>query len=186
MIVGPSLLHDLYVRQLKAYRQRPFTECASRIEDLHTEIARLERATVFRLAALQRAASRQRMGRRMAVIRRRLEPLSKSVEHDGALPSARRRGWVYVLRTYSGLYKIGKARNLKNRLSGLAILGKDTFECIHTIKCEDHHWAERELHDHFRAQRIERELFSLTDEQVAWLCSIAALNASGAVFITGE
>lgn len=71
-------------------------------------------------------------------------------------------GYVYVLKAESGLYKIGKAKDYRDRLKTFTV--KLPFEVAYelVIATEDNSKLERELHEQYKDKRVRGEWFSLT------------------------
>lgn len=82
-------------------------------------------------------------------------------------------GYVYLLKS-GEYYKIGKAKNLKNRLDSLAVGVKTPFDIklIHSFKSNDYTADELSLHNKFSDKRSDGEWFVLSSEDVSWICSI--------------
>jgi len=83
-------------------------------------------------------------------------------------------GYVYLFSDGNGNFKIGYSNDPERRLKEL--LGKTIipydFHEVHRFKCESMVEAERRLHEKFAEKRHKGEWFTLTDDDVAWLCSI--------------
>lgn len=82
------------------------------------------------------------------------------------------KGYVYLLKSPTGHYKIGKATYPEKRLKEIEILMPFEIERIHLIDCEDYNIAERELQLEFREKRTNGEWFLLDDEDVAFIMSL--------------
>lgn len=83
-------------------------------------------------------------------------------------------GYVYLARL--GLYhKIGIAKDVSSRISGIQIGHPDTIELVHTIPTNDMRRAESMLHQEFAAQRVRGEWFGLQPEHIAAIRSYEAL-----------
>lgn len=93
-------------------------------------------------------------------------------------------GYVYIIRSDSGHYKIGKANNIEQRLDSLrkkavelgAIVRPPGFstnlEVIHSIRSSDVFRLETYLHRELADFRILGEWFELPDERLNWLLSL--------------
>lgn len=82
-------------------------------------------------------------------------------------------GFVYILKADNGIYKIGRTKNLNNRISSInGILPYDT-ELIHAIETEDYKEAERYFHRKFAHRCIRGEWFQLTEKDVEQLKQIS-------------
>ena len=80
-------------------------------------------------------------------------------------------GFVYVLSTQDGFYKIGRTRNLQNRLMDLriALPYKLTTEMLFQCEVGREREVEAALHDIFSERRMNGEWFKLTAEDLQWL-----------------
>lgn len=86
------------------------------------------------------------------------------------------RGYVYLLKTSVGSWKIGRTRNPEDRLRTFSVKLPFDVEYAHLIECADMYTAESELHIKFADQRIGgSEFFALADEDVAYIKSITTL-----------
>lgn len=81
--------------------------------------------------------------------------------------STDRAGWVYILDDQMGHYKIGKARDLSERIKQLKILLPFPVVLHYAIKVDDRHQIERFLHSHYGKFRINGEWFALTLDAIA-------------------
>lgn len=77
-------------------------------------------------------------------------------------------GYVYIIKEYhSNTYKIGKAKNIENRLRMFNVKLPFKWELIHTIKTDDYTLTEKLIQDVFIHNRIKgTEWFDLTNEDV--------------------
>ncbi len=88
-----------------------------------------------------------------------------------------RRGYVYLLRAHSGEYKIGRSRDVRARLRGLATSAPFELELIHEIPADDCASAERALHTQFSNKKIKREWFQLDENDVIYFCHLAEFSS---------
>ena len=77
-------------------------------------------------------------------------------------------GYVYLVWSQYG-YKIGKAVNVKSRTKLFEVKLPFPIRVEHYAKFSDYTRAERSLHLHFHAKRMEGEWFELTDDDVAFI-----------------
>jgi hypothetical protein len=83
------------------------------------------------------------------------------------------RGYVYLVKSPTGTYKIGRAKNPWNRVKTFGVKLPFEVELIHLIECEQYHDVEANLHARFASKRVNgSEFFALTDEDVAYIKSI--------------
>lgn len=83
-----------------------------------------------------------------------------------------RPGYVYLIRADNGMYKIGKAVNVDNRIHEFGVKLPMKTELIHSFKSNDYTAAEQELHRRYADLREHGEWFSLTSECVIEICAI--------------
>jgi hypothetical protein len=80
-------------------------------------------------------------------------------------------GYVYLLHSEYG-YKIGKTVSMKSRTRLFGVKLPFPFSIEHFAHFENYSEAERGLHDHFRAQRLEGEWFDLKAQDIAHIKSL--------------
>lgn len=78
-------------------------------------------------------------------------------------------GYVYLLKSPLGAYKIGKTSNPDNRIKTFSV--KLPFEVEYTcvIKCVDMNELEKRLHAKFADKRINGEWFALTTDDIEYI-----------------
>ena len=81
-------------------------------------------------------------------------------------------GYVYLMRSANGLYKIGRSKNTKKRKAELNRQFPIQIGIIHLVLCRDYCKAEKDLHRKYRQKRVESEWFNLSAQDVAWLLSL--------------
>ena len=81
-------------------------------------------------------------------------------------------GFVYLIMAENGLYKIGKAKDLKKRLSPFSVEFPMKWELIYSFKSENYDAAEINLHSQFHDKREVGEWFRLSAEDVEYIKSI--------------
>ncbi len=86
---------------------------------------------------------------------------------------AKRAGYVYLLQSKDGHYKIGRAIDPKNRAKTFGVQLPFEVEFICTIKTDDYEALELELHEMFKDFRIKGEWFNLAPEDVEYIKSLA-------------
>lgn len=87
-----------------------------------------------------------------------------------------RPGYVYLLKSPTGYYKIGRAKNPEKRLEtfNVKLPFEVDFECL--IYSDDMWFLERELHIKFKDKRVQGEWFKLDDEDIAYIKSLVSEN----------
>jgi len=106
--------------------------------------------------------------------------LKADIEHEkriDQLPPANRPGWVYLLASSLGYYKIGCTKNPESRMKAFA--AQLTFHAtyIALIKTDDMVKLERKLHIRFGAKCIDGEWFDLEDADVEYIKSLAEVGS---------
>lgn len=82
-------------------------------------------------------------------------------------------GYVYLLQSNSGHFKIGRTSNPKNRAKTFGVQLPFEVEFLCLIQTPDMHALEQDLHSHFVEKRINGEWFELTPEDVAYIKEMA-------------
>jgi len=77
-------------------------------------------------------------------------------------------GFVYVLQA-GEFYKIGRSRNVDNRIMQLSTIPPFELELVCAIATDDMYELEKLLHERFDNRRVRGEWFALTEEDVTWL-----------------
>lgn len=73
-------------------------------------------------------------------------------------------GVIYILKT-AGLYKIGRTKNLTNRLKKYVTENPHPIEVVHTRVVEDYVQTESQLHNLVGHLKVRGEWYSLSDLQ---------------------
>lgn len=80
-------------------------------------------------------------------------------------------GYVYLIKSNTGHYKIGKSVNPQKRMKEFVssnVILPIEFTLEHQIETDDYHRLESTLHNSFSEKRFRGEWFELTDEEVMW------------------
>lgn len=85
------------------------------------------------------------------------------------------KGYVYLLKSVTGFWKIGRTVNPKDRLKTFGVKLPFEVEYEHLIPCRDHIELERSLHKQFADKRVNGEWFDLSPEDIAVIKSIHAI-----------
>jgi hypothetical protein len=80
-------------------------------------------------------------------------------------------GYVYILSTDHGWYKIGKSIDVSERVKQISPKLPFTVEVEHVIKTNNYTVTERALHAAFESKRTNGEWFRLSDIDLKWLKS---------------
>lgn len=82
-------------------------------------------------------------------------------------------GFVYLMCSETGLYKIGRSKAPSNRMKELNKQFPVKIWLIHFFKSNVYIQVEKYLHDKFSIQRKGDEWFSLSQKDIDWFCSLA-------------
>ena len=81
-------------------------------------------------------------------------------------------GFVYILDSDKGSYKIGRSMDPEGRVGNLGVVLPFIVRPIHIIASKDYVWLEKTLHKRFARSRTRGEWFNLTSEDIAWLKAV--------------
>ena len=81
-------------------------------------------------------------------------------------------GFVYILRSENGYYKIGKAMNVKSRLIAWQRTFPVKIDLLFSFACNDRNKVEKILHRKYAKKRIEIEWYALDENDLRYLSSI--------------
>lgn len=115
----------------------------------------------------------------------------ESQEELVALPARATDGFVYVLRSDAGYYKIGRARDVAARIKGIAVFVPFAITTIHVIKTDNMFKLERGFHRAYdqAGKRIRGEWYALTEDDIDLLRSfgdeLAGDSADTAIEVAG-
>lgn len=84
-------------------------------------------------------------------------------------PTTPRAGYVYLIQSTSGAYKIGRTVNPDNRLATFSVKLPFEVEYVCVIQCDDMYYLERQLHAHFADKRVNGEWFNLSPDDVDYI-----------------
>lgn len=86
-------------------------------------------------------------------------------------------GYIYLIEEKSeGHIKIGRSKNLSNRLKTFNVKLPFKIDYIYSFKTPDCIYAERELHKHFGANRVNGEWFKLSPHWIELIINKSLLN----------
>lgn len=89
-------------------------------------------------------------------------------------------GYIYLVRELSESHvKIGKTRNIKDRVRTFSVKLPFKVETIHELLVKDMHDAEKVLHRHFSRSRVGGEWFELTDDDIDLIKTPAFIKSLG-------
>lgn len=78
-------------------------------------------------------------------------------------------GFIYVIKGEKDFFKIGKTRNLQQRLQLFDVLLPFPVTRVHSAKYQNYSQIEKELHQHFSANRINGEWFRLSESDIEFI-----------------
>lgn len=84
---------------------------------------------------------------------------------------AKRPGYVYLLKSSSGFYKIGRAQNPTNRLKTFTVKMPFEVEYEHLLKTNNPKDLEQFFHKRFADKRVNGEWFALTPSDIEFIKS---------------
>lgn len=82
------------------------------------------------------------------------------------LPDTPGAGYIYLIKAPSGKFKIGRAKDINNRVATFGVMLPFEIELTHVIPATDYRQAERVLHERFAHRRGRGEWFDLTADDV--------------------
>ena len=97
-------------------------------------------------------------------------------EQRASRPQNAQAGYIYLLESSVGYYKIGKAADVEKRLGQHLRDYPVRLAVIHTIWVPDRHKTERYLLKLFADKRMQGEWFDLDADDVQWLKSLTSNN----------
>ncbi|MCU7667278.1 GIY-YIG nuclease family protein [Bacillus thuringiensis] len=90
------------------------------------------------------------------------EPASESSE----------RGYVYFIKEdYAGRIKIGKTKDINQRLDTFNVKLPFHVDLLHVIESNNYHYTEKLFHILFQAKRVNGEWFELNETDITWIKS---------------
>lgn len=103
--------------------------------------------------------------------RYRSDALRKARANDKAQPKQRKQetGHVYLIKSSEGYYKIGRSKNVQQRISTLGVQLPFDIEVLHTIKSDDYRLLETELHELFAPKWVRGEWFALSPDDIEYI-----------------
>jgi hypothetical protein len=95
-------------------------------------------------------------------------------------------GYVYLLKSSTGFYKIGRSKQPTTRIKTMHVALPFEIETEHLIECEDYIEAETLLHNEFKAKRMRGEWFALEESDVNEIKNIKRMKKGGMVEVVGQ
>lgn len=161
-------------------------------ESLKLTLAYIEKEIVNRITKLRLVGQRLREIRPAAEdcadwtykTRAHVEMEKRSKEQKqitGSKPNGNgfKKGYVYLISSPDGHFKIGRTKDVPNRSNTLGVQLPFPIEVIHSIPVTDMVWAERHLHERFQEKRANGEWFKLEEADVEWIKCLTTLEPEG-------
>lgn len=103
--------------------------------------------------------------------RYRGEKLKQYREEDKTTKKRRvqQSGYVYLIKSTEGYYKIGRSKKLQERITTLGVQLPFDIELVHNIHSDDYTQLEIELHELFEPKRIRGEWFALSPDDIEYI-----------------
>lgn len=92
-------------------------------------------------------------------------------------PRRTKRGYVYLIKSADGLWKIGETKDPEKRIKSLQVSSRHSlsYECL--IETDDVHSLERQLHTKFAETHSHGEWFYLAENDVQYIKSLAEVES---------
>lgn len=81
-------------------------------------------------------------------------------------------GYIYLLSSDNGKYKIGKTTDVERRLNEHLRIHPLKLNVLHVVKVREYSKCERYLLNHFSNKRLQGEWFDLTKDDISWIRSL--------------
>lgn len=105
-----------------------------------------------------------------------LDDLDKRIIRETIKSFRPNHGFVYLVRSISGHYKIGRSRDIEDRVRTFSVKLPFEVSLDHVIECDDYFAAETSLHRRYADKRVNgSEFFALTPADVTAIKSIERL-----------
>lgn len=85
-----------------------------------------------------------------------------------------RAGYVYLIQSPTGAYKIGRTSNPDDRMKTFSVKLPFEVEYVCLIPTPDMYGFEAQLHDHFASKRVNGEWFALDTDDVEYIKGLAS------------
>lgn len=103
----------------------------------------------------------------------RIAILLNPLKVDARIVYGRRHGFVYLIQSPTGAYKIGRTTNPEDRMKTFEVKLPFEVEYVCVIKTKDMFGLESQLHSQFADKRVNGEWFSLSPEDVDYIKGLA-------------
>lgn len=92
-----------------------------------------------------------------------------SGDAEKAKQKSKKAGYVYIIRAETGEYKIGRTKNIDQRMQFFGVKLPFDFDVVHVIPTHDMFKTEKVLHGIYDYARCNGEWFNLTDNDIEYL-----------------
>lgn len=146
------------------------------VSDLREEIFHQQRAEEERIAELERREELRREKEEKERQRKlKLQQEKERIKYEKRLQNADRyAGFVYLVRSEGGYYKIGRTKNPANRIKTFKVKLPFEIEYVAIIQTNDMYALEKELHKKYKPKKVNGEWFSLNDDDLNYIKSLSA------------
>lgn len=86
------------------------------------------------------------------------------------------RGYVYFLKADNGLVKIGRTKEMDERIKHLSVTLPYELELVHYIQSDNHEWAESVFQRYYAGKRVRGEWFELADKDVENIGAVLCMD----------
>jgi Meiotically Up-regulated Gene 113 (MUG113) protein len=93
-----------------------------------------------------------------------------------AMRASKRYGYVYLIQSPTGSYKIGRARNPEDRMKTFNVKLPFEVDYVHLIETSDMYGLERAFHKRYAQKRVNGEWFMLDPEDVQYICQFRQVH----------
>ena len=103
---------------------------------------------------------------------KKIREINKSIRERLALQkerSRKRTGFIYLIRSNTGHYKIGRTTNLDLRIKSYSREYPIKTKVIHSFKCDDYVNIDSYLLRKFQNKQLQGEWFDLSDSDIEWI-----------------
>lgn len=104
---------------------------------------------------------------------RQLNKQAKETKKAEKRASAAYKGFVYLIQSPTGAYKIGRTTNPNDRMKTFSVKLPFEVDYVCVIQTDDMYGLESQLHNKFAKNRVNGEWFALTPDEVEYIKGLA-------------
>lgn len=93
--------------------------------------------------------------------------------------NSKQKGYIYLVASLEGHYKIGRSKDVPTRVNTLSIQLPFRVELLHSFSADDYVRAEQIIHERFSHLRLNGEWFRLGEEEIEWFRSLNTFEEAG-------